>query len=210
MAAFSDMIQGYHRFRQEHWQEQRERWATLAGGQSPKVMVIACADSRVDPSQIFDSAPGEIFVIRNVANIVPPHETGGGLHGVSAALEFAVTQLEVSEIVVMGHAACGGVMASLTRVFDEAEQGAGGFVSSWVGTLAPARDRVVARLGTTGDEAQQELEWEGVRQSLGNLMTFPFVRERVEDGRVKLQGAWFGISGGELRVMDRNGEFRAA
>lgn len=210
MTDFSDLIGGYRRFREHNWERERDRWATLSQGQSPKVMVIGCADSRVDPSQIFDAAPGEMFVIRNVANIVPPYETGGGLHGVSAALEFAVTQLEVSEIVVMGHAACGGVKASLTRVFDGAEQGAGGFVSGWVGALAPARDRVTARLGTMGEEAQTELEWEGVRQSLGNLMTFPFVRERVEDGRLSLRGAWFGIAGGELKVMDRNGEFRAA
>ena len=210
MADFSNMIEGYHRFRENDWTRERKRWAELAEGQSPKVMVIACADSRVDPSQIFGTAPGETFVVRNVANLVPPCETGGGLHGVSAALEFAVTQLEVPEIVVIGHASCGGVKASLTRLFDGAKQGAGGFVSGWVGTLASARDRVVARLGSTAGEAQRELEWEGVRQSLGNLMTFPFVRERVEDGRLALRGAWFEISSGELRVMDRNGEFRAA
>lgn len=211
MADFSNMIEGYRRFRENEWQQERDRWATLSQGQSPKVMVIACADSRVDPAQIFDSAPGEIFVIRNVANLVPPYEVGGGLHGVSAALEFAVTQLEVEEVLVMGHAACGGCKASLTRVFDGAELGAGGFVAGWVGALSPARDRVIARLGGgSGEDAQREMEWEGVRQSLGNLMTFPFVRERVEDGRLKLRGAWFGIAEGELRVMDRNGEFQPA
>jgi carbonic anhydrase len=211
MVDFSNMIQGYRRFHQEQWAHERERWATLGEGQSPKVMVIACADSRVDPAQIFDAGPGEMFVIRNVANLVPPYETGGGLHGVSAALEFAVTQLEVPEIVVMGHAACGGVKASLTRVFDGAELGAGGFVAGWVGALAPARDRVIARLGGgEAENAQRELEWEGVRQSLGNLMTFPFVRERVEAGTLRLFGAWFGIAAGELRVMDLNGEFNPA
>ena len=211
MADFANMIEGYHRFHEEHWARERDRWSELSQGQSPKVMVIACADSRVDPAQIFNSAPGEIFVIRNVANLVPPYEIGGGLHGVSAALEFAVTQLEVEEVVVMGHAACGGCKASLTRVFDGAELGAGGFVAGWVGALAPARDRVIARLGgTSGEDAQREMEWEGVRQSLGNLMTFPFVRERVEDSRLKLHGAWFEIASGELKVMDRNGEFRGA
>ena len=210
MATFSDMIQGYRRFREESWEQERDRWATLAQGQSPKVMVVACADSRVSPAQIFDVAPGEIFSVRNVANIVPPYETGGGLHGVSAALEFAVTQLEVSEIVVMGHASCGGVKASLTRLFDGAVPGEGGFVANWVKTLDSARDRVIARLGTTHERSQRELEWEGVRQSLGNLMTFPFVRERVEDGRLKLRGAWFGIAEGQLQVMDDNGEFQPA
>lgn len=209
MAGFDDMISGYHRFHEQSWETQRERWAELAEGQSPKVMVIACADSRISPSQIFDVAPGEIFSVRNVANLVPPFETGGGRHGVSAALEFAVTQLEVAEIVVMGHASCGGVKATLTRGFEGAEPGAGGFVADWIDILSSARDRVTARLGNSGD-AQRELEWEGVRQSLGNLMTFPFVRERVEDGRLTLRGAWFEIAGGELRVMDRNGEFTPA
>ena len=208
MVDFSNMVEGYHRFHEQHWAQERERWTKLGEGQSPKVMVIACADSRVDPAQIFDAGPGEMFVIRNVANLVPPYETGGGLHGVSAALEFAVTQLEVPEIVVMGHAACGGCKASLTRAFDGAEMGAGGFVASWVGALAPARDRVIARLGgAEAENAQRELEWEGVRQSLGNLMTFPFVRERVEAGSLALHGAWFGIAAGELRVMDLDGKF---
>jgi carbonic anhydrase len=210
MADFATLIEGYHRFHATEWEAERERWATLAEGQAPRVMVIACADSRVDPAQIFDSAPGQIFVVRNVANIVPPFETGGGLHGVSAALEFAVTQLEVGEVVVMGHAACGGVKASLNRLFEGAAPGAGGFVSDWVQVLAPARDRVTARHGRASGDAQRELEWEGVRQSLGNLMTFPFVRERVEADTLALRGAWFGIAGGELRVMDAEGVFRAA
>ncbi|HEX8382652.1 MAG TPA: carbonic anhydrase [Sphingomonas sp.] len=210
MASFANMIEGYHRFHEQSWKVQHERWAELAEGQSPKVMVIACADSRVSPAQIFDVAPGEIFSVRNVANLVPPYETGGGLHGVSAALEFAVTQLEVPEIVVMGHASCGGVKATLTRAFDDAELGQGGFVSSWVGILSSARDRVTARLGAGHEHAQRELEWEGVRQSLGNLMTFPFVRERVEAGSLALRGAWFEISSGELRVMDQNGDFLPA
>lgn len=210
MVDFSNMVEGYHRFHEQRWAHERERWAALGEGQSPKVMVIACADSRVDPAQVFDAGPGEIFVIRNVANLVPPYETGGGLHGVSAALEFAVTQLEVPEILVLGHASCGGCKASLTRAFDGAEMGAGGFVSSWVGILSSARDRVIARLGVDDDRAQRELEWEGVRQSLGNLMTFPFVRERVEAGSLALRGAWFEIASGELRVMDRDGKFMPA
>src|SRR3954462_12279014 len=110
-ADFNGLLEGYRRFRAGDWARQRARWAELAEGQNPRVMVIACSDSRVDPTQIFDTSPGEMFVVRNVANLVPPFETNPGHHGVSAALEFAVTQLEVPEIVVMGHQACGGCSA---------------------------------------------------------------------------------------------------
>ncbi|MGZ8348412.1 MAG: carbonic anhydrase, partial [Allosphingosinicella sp.] len=120
MADFAGLIEGYRRFRRSGWSEQRQRWAELAEGQSPKVMVIACSDSRVDPAQIFDARPGEIFVVRNVGNLVPPFEPDSRYHGVSAALEFAVTQLEVDDLVVMGHGFCGGCAAALTGQFDEA------------------------------------------------------------------------------------------
>jgi len=130
MTHFADMIDGYRRFRNGGWQEQRERWDGLAEGQSPKVMVIACSDSRVEPSQIFDTNPGEIFVVRNVAALVPPFETTPGRHGVSAALEFAVQFLRVEEIVVMGHGLCGGCHAALHRSMAGAEPGRGGFIAT--------------------------------------------------------------------------------
>ena len=117
MTDFADLLDGYQRFRTSEYRRHRERWNELSEGQSPKVMVIACSDSRVDPAQIFDTSPGEIFVVRNVANLVPPFETTPGRHGVSAALEFAVTQLNVEDVVIMGHGACGGVKASLTQPF---------------------------------------------------------------------------------------------
>src|SRR3712207_319015 len=125
MSNFETLISGYRRFREHGWSQQRDRWAQLAEGQSPKVMIIACSDSRVDPTQIFDANPGEMFVVRNVAALVPPFETGGGYHGVSAALEFAVTQLCVEEIVVMGHGFCGGCAAALTGQFANADHGEG-------------------------------------------------------------------------------------
>src|SRR6478609_7854277 len=165
MTDFADLIGGYHRFRETDWSRQRARWAELSEGQDPKVMVIACSDSRVDPAQIFDTSPGEIFVVRNIANLVPPFELGGGRHGVSAALEFAVTQLEVPEIVVMGHGACGGVHAALTRRFEHAAPGAGGFIAHWVDMLDEARDRIVAEHGD-GPEAVRALELETVRVSI--------------------------------------------
>src|SRR6478736_8934569 len=142
------LIDGYRRWREDGWVRERARWDELARGQSPKTMIIACSDSRVDPATIFDTSPGEMFVVRNVANLVPPFEIGGGRHGVSSALEFAVTQLEVPEIVVMGHGACGGVQAALTQRFEGKPPGAGGFIAHWVDMLDEARDRIVAELGT--------------------------------------------------------------
>ena len=209
MAHFNDLIEGYYRFRGTEWLSERERWQELASGQSPKVMVIACSDSRVDPATIFGSRPGETFVVRNVAALVPPFETGGTYHGVSAALEFAVTKLHVEEIVVMGHGACGGVNAALTRSLADTAPGEGGFVANWISLLDEARDRVVSACGT-GENGQRALEQEGVKVSLANLMTFPFVRERVEAGTLKLHGAVFAIADGKLRVMDGEGRFEPA
>ena len=209
MTSFTDLIAGYRRFRDHDWQRERERWAELSQGQSPKVMVIACSDSRVDPAQIFDASPGEMFVVRNVANLVPPFEADSGRHGVSAALEFAVTQLEVPEIVVMGHGSCGGVAAALSRRFAAAEPGAGGFIGHWVDMLDAARDRIVAAHGD-GPDAVRALELETVRVSIENLRGFPFVREREAAGTLKLRGAYFAIADGVLHVMGEDGEFRPA
>ena len=206
MTDFNGLIDGYRRFRGGDWQRQRDRWAELSEGQSPKVMVIACSDSRVDPAQIFDVSPGEIFVVRNVANLVPPFENDAGRHGVSAALEFAVTQLEVPEVVVMGHGACGGCAAALTRKFAGAAPGEGGFVAHWVDILDEARARIVAEHGT-GPEATAAMEYEAVRVSLMNLRGFPFVAEREVAGTLTLRGAHFAITDGVLRVLDDGGEF---
>jgi len=173
-------------------------------------MVIACSDSRVDPATIFDTSPGEIFAVRNVANLVPPYEGGGGRHGVSAALEFAVTQLEVPEIVVLGHGQCGGVNAALSRRFEHAPPGAGGFIAHWIDLLDEARDRVTEALGS-GDEAVRALELETVRVSLRNLRSFPWISEREGAGRLRLHGAYFAIADGRLHLLDQaSGEFAPA
>src|ERR687889_1369973 len=132
------LIDGYHRFREQDWARERERWSELAEGQSPQVMILSCADSRVDPAQIFDARPGEMFVVRNVAALVPPFQPDSAYHGVSAALEFAVTQLEVEELVVMGHGFCGGCAAALTGQFDNAPHGGGHFIAHWIDMLAGA------------------------------------------------------------------------
>ena len=199
MAEFTALLDGYRRFRTESYSRQRERYDELMQGQSPKTMIIACSDSRVDPTIVFDAAPGEMFVVRNVANLVPPCETGGGRHGVSAALEFAVTQLQVEDVVVMGHGACGGIHASLTGAFDGADHGEGGFIASWMSMIAPARDEVRASGHANG---QLALEYAAIRLSLGNLLTFPFVKARVDTGELTLRGAHFAIADGLLRVMD--------
>jgi carbonic anhydrase len=206
MTDFSDLVRGYHRFRDRDYTRQHARWMELAESQSPRVMVIACADSRTDPAMVFDAAPGEIFVVRNIAALVPPFEQGGGRHGVSAAIEFAVNQLEVPEIVVMGHGSCGGVNAALTQNFAGCANGEGGFLGHWVDLLDQARDRIVAEHGT-GPEASRELELETVRVSIANLRTFPRVAERESAGRLTLRGAYFAIRDGVLWLMDKDGPF---
>jgi len=196
------LIDGYRRFRQTGWARRRERWEQLSQAQEPKVMVIACSDSRVDPSQIFDVDPGEIFVVRNVAALVPPFETTPGHHGVSAALEFAVQVLKVKEIVVMGHGLCGGCKAALTQDLQGAEPGQGGFIANWIKMLDEAREPVAAELGTSGRPAERAMEQAAVKVSLANLRTFPCVRSKERKGELTLRGAFFAISDGVLHLLD--------
>ena len=211
MPRFTRLIDGYRRFRDNDWPRERERWAELAEGQSPKVMVIACADSRTDPAMIFDAKPGEIFVVRNIAALAPPYETSAGYHGVSAALEFGVTQLEVEEVLVLGHGSCGGCAAALTGKFDGAPSGEGHFIANWVSMLHPVRDSVCAHHSHIDAAAVREMEWEAVKLSLANLRTFPFVEEREKAGQLKLHGAHFAIAEGILYVLDEaEGSFRPA
>jgi carbonic anhydrase len=205
---FSHLVDGYRRFRAAGWVHNRERWETLRQGQEPQVMVIACSDSRVDPAQIFDVDPGEIFVVRNVAALVPPFETSPGHHGVSAALEFAVQVLRVKEIVVMGHGMCGGCRAALTQSLHGAPRGKGGFIADWIGLLEKVRDPIAATMGTTGRPAERAMEQAAVKVSLDNLRTFPCVRSKERKGELKLRGAFFAISDGALHVLDEaDGQF---
>jgi len=199
----SRLIEGYHRFRETGWSPNRERWRTLREGQQPEVMVIACSDSRVDPSQIFDFDPGEVFVVRNVAALVPPFETSPGHHGVSAALEFAVQVLEVKEIIVLGHGMCGGCKAALTQEMHGAEPGEGGFIADWIAMLDEARVPIAATLGTQGRDAERAMEHAGVQVSLANLRTFPCIRSKERKGLLTLRGAFFAISDGVLHLLDK-------
>ena len=210
MAGFGALMAGYRRFRSERWESEQPRWQKLAESQTPHAIVIACCDSRTDPATIFDAHPGEIFVVRNVANLVPPFERGGGRHGVSAALEFGVTQLEVSEIVVMGHERCGGIEAALTGRFHDAPEGEGGFIARWMDQI-DAKSAVIAAEHGTGQEAARLLEEEAIRQSVTNLRSFPFVAEREVAGKLEILGCHFSFTEGCLYVLDEaDGEFRPA
>ncbi|MFM2370992.1 MAG: hypothetical protein RIS85_714 [Pseudomonadota bacterium] len=204
------LIEGYRRFRATGWTPKLDQWNQLSQRQEPRVMVVACSDSRVDPAQIFDVDPGDIFVVRNVAAMVPPFETTPGHHGVSAALEFAVQVLKVKEIVVMGHGMCGGCKAALTQDLKGTEPGEGGFIANWIALLDDVREEVVHQHGTTGREAERAMEYAGVRASLANLRTFPCIQRKEAKGDLKLRGAFFAISDGLLHVMDEaSGEFSA-
>lgn len=203
MPEFAHLLEGYRRFRESGYPSQRERYDKLvAEGQSPKLMIIGCSDSRVDPAQIFDVDPGEIFVVRNVAALVPPFETTPGLHGVSAALEFAVQFLQVKQIVVMGHGMCGGCKAALTRDLHGTAPGEGGFIANWIHLLDGVRDPIAEELGTEGRQAERAMEMAAVGVSLANLRTFPCVREKEASGELKLRGAFFAISEGVLYVRN--------
>jgi carbonic anhydrase len=212
MPGLAALLEGYRQFRKTGWSRERARWSELAEGQSPEVMVIACSDSRVDPATIFDAKPGEMFVVRNVAALVPPYQPDSQYHGVSAALEFAVTQLNVREILVVGHGFCGGCAAALTRQFDEARSGEGHFIAHWIDLLDDARDHVLAHHpGELDRSAFQEMEMEGVKVSLRNLRTFPWVAEREAEGSLRLRGAFFAIADGILHLLDeRSGTFAPA
>ncbi len=210
MPEFKALLEGYRRFRTGAYQEQRRRYDALADkGQAPGVLVIACSDSRVDPTRVFDTEPGQMFVVRNVANLVPPYDADHSQHSTSAAIEYAVTQLKVHHIVVLGHARCGGIKASLEGTFDDAPMGEGGFIGRWMSLIAPARDTIRAAAELSPDiDACSALELAAIRLSIANLRTFPFVAAAEATGQLHLQGALFDIAEGVLRVLNHtSGKF---
>ncbi|MGP1283107.1 MAG: carbonic anhydrase [Parasphingopyxis sp.] len=211
MPEFGALVDGYYRFRAGDYAAQKRRYDNLDhDGQHPPVMVISCCDSRVDPATIFDTVPGQMFALRNVANLVPPYQPDQRLHGASAAIEFAVVDLKVRHVVVMGHGKCGGITASL-RDEDRGIRGPS-FIDDWMTIIKQGRDRIVERAAADPAlDAQRELEHEAIRISLQNLRTFPYVAEREAEGSLKLHGCWFAIADGELHVMDdESGAFRPA
>ncbi len=208
------LLGGYAHFRKNRLTRERERYQELAEkGQSPEVMLIACCDSRSAPEVIFGAAPGEIFVVRNVANIVPPYEQQGDYHSTSAALEFAVQELRVKHVVVMGHGRCGGIGAFRKQITGEAAEplSPGDFIGKWISLLEPVADRVERLEGETPAQLQRKLEEESIRQSIEHLKTFPCVSILLEREQIGLHGAWFDISTGELWTMsDETGGFEPA
>jgi len=197
------LLDGYRRFRTGGWTAHRERLQTLADeGQKPHALIVACSDSRADPAMVFDTAPGQLFVVRNVANLVPPYDPDGDFHGTSAALEFGVRVLEVPHLIVMGHQKCGGVH-SLVHGFPERAQD---FVEPWMRMAQPAVDAARAA-GTPEDLIDDVCEHETVKLSLNNLRTFPWIAAREADGRLQLHGFRFGIADGLLEQLQLDGTF---
>lgn len=198
-----DLISGYKRFREVAWPERKQVFEQLAAkGQKPQTLIIACSDSRVDPQMIFNAGPGEMFIVRNVANLVPPFGPDANFHGTSAAIEFAVRVLKVKDIVVMGHAQCGGVSALL----DGAPPGARDFVAGWMEIAESARRRALDS-NLPSAERQRFCEQCCVQLSIENLRTFPWITERVEAGDLGIHGAYFGVATGQLELLGEDGAF---
>ncbi len=201
-ADMGPLLEGYRRFRAKGWPEQRRVFQSLAdSGQRPKALVISCVDSRVDPAVVFDTAPGEMLTVRNVANLVPPYAPDVAYHGTSAALEFAVRVFAVPHVVVLGHELCGGVHALL----EGAPTNARDFIAPWMSMAASARERALRC--TLPEERQRCAEHDVIKVSLANLMTFPWIAEPVAAGTLALHGAWFSIRTGDLMTLGPDGSF---
>ncbi len=198
-------LAGYRQFRDTYFEDNKNFIHELMNkGQAPKALMIACSDSRIDPSLKFGVDPGDMFIVRNVANLVPPFEPDSNAHGTSAALEFAVRGLEVQHVIVMGHARCGGIKALMTQ------PQAGDFVAAWMKIAMPARERAV-KMSDVPDVAQRCCEHEAVKESLKNLLTFPWVKDAVNAGKLQTHGWYFDLETGTLSILNKaTGEFEAA
>ncbi|NLS05852.1 carbonic anhydrase [Rhizobium sp. P32RR-XVIII] len=195
------LLDGYRNFMNGRYADASDRYRTLAeNGQNPTTLVIACCDSRAAPELIFDAGPGELFVIRNVANLVPPYEPDGHFHATSAALEFAVQALKVTDIVVMGHGRCGGIRAALDPNAEPLSPG--DFIGRWMSLVKDAAEQIGSNDIMTQTERQTALERVSIRNSITNLRTFPEIKALEKEGKIALHGAWFDISTGELWVMN--------
>ncbi len=201
------LIAGFDSFTKHRHKIERERYSELATrGQSPETMIIACCDSRTAPETIFDSGPGEMFVLRNVANLVPPFEPDAGQHGTSAAIEFAVQVLKVKNIIVLGHGRCGGIHAALHPAAQPLAPG--DFIGKWMKLLEPVTEQFTDNGLMTDGERATMLERISIRNSVKNLRTFPYISQKEREEKIAIHGAWFDIKTGELWVMDHDsGEF---
>ncbi|HEY8614495.1 MAG TPA: carbonic anhydrase [Roseomonas sp.] len=197
------LVEGYRGFRHTRFRRERDHYARLAeSGQQPTTLMIACVDSRVAPEVVFDADPGEMIVVRNVANLVPPYQPDSNYHGTSAAIEFAVRQLKVRHIVVCGHATCGGINAFRHNTLNGVDASQGDFVARWMDLVAPATRLALTCEGVDPLQDQTAMELAAIRQSLINLRTFPWLRAREEAGDLALHGLWFDVADGRLCVLD--------
>ena len=203
------LLDGYRTFTTERLPTEQSRYRDLSvRGQAPEVMVIGCCDSRVSPEVIFDAGPGELFVVRNIANLVPTYQPDSAAHGVSAALEYAVSVLKIKHIVVLGHAQCGGIRAFVDKIEPLSP---GDFIGKWMAMFIKPGEIVEQRPHETMQDFATRIEKAAVFRSLENLMTFPFVKSHVERGELVLHGAYFGVAEGSLFVLDRaTKEFKSA
>lgn len=195
MASTEKLLDGFKRFQHQYFGNDSRLYESMRDGQPAKTLMIACCDSRVDPAILTDCNPGDLFTVRNVANLVPPYENEGHYHGTSSALEFAVNHLEVENIIIMGHGSCGGIKALWENDGTAQSQ----FIHSWVSLAQPAKNWVKDTLSNASTEEQiKACEQRAILESLANLMTFSCVRQRVEQGQLSLHGWYFDISAGEL------------
>jgi len=203
----SELLAGYQAFKEGRFMDERAKYEALAEeGQKPETLIVACCDSRAAPELVFNTRPGEIFVVRNVANQVPPYKPDGEFHSTSAALEYAVQVLKVKNIVVMGHGRCGGISAALDPAAEPLSPG--DFIGKWMELLKPAAEATAGNEWMTGAERQTALERISIRHSVANLLTFPCISILHGKGRLNLHGAWFDIQSGELWVLDQGtGDF---
>ncbi|MDX9731750.1 MAG: carbonic anhydrase [Bdellovibrionales bacterium] len=201
------LVAGFKRFRQKYFDVETSVYRKLSSGQTPKTLIIGCSDSRVDPALLSSASPGDLFIVRNVANLVPPYEENGGFHGVSSAIEFAVLNLKVENVIVLGHRQCGGIRALMAGPGENKST----FISRWVSIAEDAKQRVLAKYaGADPDELCHRCELESIRTSLRNLRTFPFVQEAIETRQMNLIGAYFDLEEGRLlELNEATGEFSA-
>ena len=196
------LIEAFKRFRGDYFEANRARFERLAGRpQHPRYAIVTCCDSRIDTTRVFDAIPGELFLIRNIANLVPPYEPDQHHHSTSAAIEYAVRILKVGQFVVLGHAGCGGIQALLDPPAPPTD-----FINLWLEMAGPARDRVVSKQGLSRDERQRCCELEALKSSLTNLLEFPWLKARVEDGSLQVDALYLDLERGTLLLYDRNGD----
>lgn len=200
------LLDGHANFMSGRYAREKERIRDLAEiGQTPSTLIIACCDSRAAPEMIFDAGPGELFVLRNVANLVPTYQPDGGQHGTSAAIEFAIKGLNISNIVIMGHGRCGGIKAALDPHMKPLDSG--DFIGKWMSMLGELPNQLGQNTAMTAAERQTAMERISIRNSIRNLRTFPYVAALEAEDKLAVHGAWFDISSGELWIMDTNGDF---